>query len=73
MVYVAHSRVRSLSGVHLTAFSPTSTMASRTCVEEVNRLRQKYKLDLPTHDLLVNKSGKRTMTGMVNHVSPKKL
>ena len=42
MAYVALSRVRSLSGVHLTAFSPTSIMASRTCVEEVNRLRQKY-------------------------------
>ena len=39
MAYVALSRVRSLSGVHLTAFSPTSIMASRTCVEEVNRLR----------------------------------
>ena len=73
MAYVALSRVRSLSGVHLTAFSPTSIMASRTCVEEVNRLRQKYRLDLPTYDLPAKKSGKRKMTGTVDHVPPKKL
>ena len=48
-------------------------MASRTCVEEVNRLRQKYRLDLPTYDLPAKKSGKRKMTGIVNHVPPKKL
>ena len=73
MAYVALSRVRSLSGVHLTAFSPTSIMASRTYVEEVNRLRQKYRLDLPTYDLPAKKSEKRKMTGTVDHVPPKKL
>ena len=73
MAYVALSRVRSLSGVHLTAFSPTSIMAPRTCVEEVNRLRQKYRLDLPTYDLPAKKSRKRKVTGNVDHVSPKKL
>ena len=73
MAYVALSRVRSLSGVHLTAFSPTSIMASRTCVEEVNRLRQKYRLNLPTYNLPAKKSGKRKMTGTVDHVPPKKL
>ena len=48
-------------------------MDSRTCVEEVNRLRQKYRLDLPTYDLPAKKSGKRKMTGTVDHVPPKKL
>ena len=70
MAYVSLSRVRSLSGVHLTAFSPTSIMASRTCVEEVNRLRQKDRLDLPTYDLPAEKSGKRKMTGTLDHVPP---
>ena len=73
MAYVALSRVRSLSGVHLTAFSSTSIMASRTCVEEVNRLRHKYKLDLPTYDLPAKKSRKRKVTGTVDHVPPKNL
>ena len=59
MAYVALSKVRSLSSVHLMAFSPTSIMTSRTCVEEVNRLRQKYRLDLPTYDLPAKKSGMR--------------
>ena len=40
MAYVALSRVRSLSGVHLTEFSSDSIMASRICIEEVTRLRQ---------------------------------
>ena len=53
VTHVALSGVRSLSGVHL----PTSIMVSRTCVEEVNRPRQKY---LPNS---VKKSGKRKMTG----------
>ena len=68
MAYVALPRVRSLLGVHLTAFSPTS---SRTCVEEVNRLRQKCRLDLPTYDLPAKKSGKCKMTGTVDHVPPR--
>ena len=60
---MALSRVRSLSGVYLTAFSPTSIMASR----------QKYRLELHTYDLPAKKSGKRKMTGTVDHVPPKKL
>ena len=41
MAYVAPSRVRSLSGVHLTAFSPTSIMASRTCVDRGQQTQTK--------------------------------
>ena len=59
MAFVALSRVRSLLGVHLTAFSPTSTIASRTCEEEVN------------YDLPAKKSGKRKMTGNVDDVPPR--
>ena len=39
MACVALSRVRSIDGVHLTSFTPDSIMASRTCVEECNKLR----------------------------------
>ena len=72
MAYVALSRVRSLLGVHLTAFSPTSIMASRTCVEEVNRLRQTYRPDLPSYDLPPKRAGKRKMTGSLDPGSSKK-
>ena len=39
MAYVALSRVRSLSGLHLIAFHPSSIMVS---IKETNRLRRKY-------------------------------
>jgi len=46
MAYVALSRVRSLSGVHLTTFDPKSIMVSVACLKEVNRLRDTYRKDL---------------------------
>ena len=71
MAYVALSRVRSLSGVHLTEFSSDSIMASRICIEEVNRLRQKFRPDLPCYQLPPKKGVKRKMTG-VSTVPPVK-
>ena len=62
--YVALSRVRSLSGVHLTEFSSDSIMASRNCIEEVNRLRQHFRPDLPCYQLPPKKGVKRKMTGV---------
>ena len=46
MAYVALSRVRSLSGLYLTAFNPQSIMVSTKCLKEVNRLRQTFRKDL---------------------------
>ena len=40
MAYVALSRVRSLSGLHLVNFSKKSIIVSRKCLEELNRLRK---------------------------------
>ncbi len=39
MAYIALSRVRSLSGLYLSAFDPKSIMVSLRCLKEVNRLR----------------------------------
>ena len=51
MAYVALSRVRSLSGLHLTAFDPKSIMVSKSCLKEINRLRELYRKDLPLYEL----------------------
>ena len=39
MAYVALSRVRSLSGLHLVAFHPKSIMVSISSLKETNRLK----------------------------------
>ena len=51
MAYVALSRVRSLSGLYLTAFDPKSIMVSKSCLKEINRLRELYRKDLPLYIL----------------------
>ena len=38
MAYVAISRVRTLEGLHLSAFDPKSINVDNSCLEEVNRL-----------------------------------
>ena len=57
MAYVALSRLRSLSGLYLSAFDPQSLMVSANCLMEVNRLRQLFRKDLPSFNIPV-KSGK---------------
>ena len=52
MAYVALSRVRSLSGVHLTSFDTASVRVSIKCLEEVNRLRERFRKDLPLYESL---------------------
>ena len=59
MAYVALSRVRSLTGLYLSAFNPQSIMVSAKCLKEVNRLRNSFRNDLPLYDIPV-KSGKTT-------------
>ena len=72
MAYVALSRVRSLNGVYLTHFDPASIIVSSRCLEEVNRLRSKYRNDLGTYEIPVDKppSKKRKITANVNSDSP---
>ena len=68
MAYVALSRVRTLAGVHLIAFNPTSIMVSTKCLEEINRLRQLYRQDLPAYTLppATGSGRKRKLSGKCN-------
>ena len=65
MAYVALSRVRSLSGLHLIEFHSKSLMVSPSCLKEVNRLREKYRPDLPLYALPAptKKATKRKLSG----------
>ena len=72
MAYVALSRVRSLSGVYLTEFSLDSIIASRISIEEVNRLRETYRSDLPCYQLPPRKDTKHRMTGFNDALPAKK-
>ena len=61
MAYVALSRVRTLSGVHLTAFEPSSIIADESCIK---RLRRVYRPDLPEYTIPDEcGSRKRKLTG----------
>ena len=51
MAYVALSRVRSLAGLHLSAFDPKSIIVSTSCLKEVNRLREAFRNDLPLYQM----------------------
>ena len=68
MAYVALSRVRSLSGLHLVNFSKKSIIVSRKCLEELNRLRKQFRPDLPMYRVppekqptYITKSSKRSV------------
>jgi len=62
MAYVAVSRLRSLAGLHLIAFDPKSIRVSVKCLTEINRLRKKYRKDLPLYKIPCL-SSKRKLTG----------
>ena len=51
MAYVALSRVHSLNGLHLTEFDSISIIVSTSCLEEINRLHNIYRKDLPLYDV----------------------
>ena len=69
MAYVALSRVRSLSGLHLVAFHPKSSISS---LKDTNRLREKY-TTLPVYSLPPRSktNRKRKLTGIMITLSPK--
>ena len=62
MAYVALSRVRSLNGLHLTAFDPKSIKVNVKALREINRLRRLYRPDLAQYAIPAA-SSKRKLTG----------
>ena len=75
MAYVALSRVRSLAGLHLSAFDTKSISVSTSCIKEVNRLRGLFRKDLPQYQLpkqTATTCRKRKLTGS-NSGNPQKI
>ena len=66
MAYVALSRVRTLAGLHLSAFDTNSISVSTSCLKKVNRLRGLFRKDLPQYQLpkqTATTCRKRKLTG----------
>ena len=63
MAYVALSRVRTLSGVHLIEFDQYSIFVCSKSLQEFNRLRGLYRPDLPTYKI-ANCGKKRKLSGV---------
>ena len=65
MAYVALSRVRFLSGLHLIEFHSKLLMVSVSCLIEVIRLREKYRPDLSLYAIPATskKATKRNLSG----------
>ena len=63
---VALSRVRMLSGIHLTTFDPKSIIIEPRCINEINRLRKMYCPKLPQYSVPENsnKPVKRKYSGV---------
>ena len=55
MSYVALSRVKTLSRLHLVTFEDTSIRVSAGCIKEINRLRSCYRRDLPQIEVPVTR------------------
>ena len=66
MAYVALSHVRTLSGLHLITLDPVCIRANNPCIGEINRLRSKYRPDLPEIEKTKKGSGKRKLTGCLD-------
>ena len=74
MAYVAISRVRTLEGLHLTAFDSESISVKNSCIEEINRLRSCFRKDLPLYELSIDKKRpiKREMVDVCDDLTPAK-
>ena len=66
MAYVALSRVRTLSGLHLITLDPGCTRANNPYIGEINHLRSKYRPDLPEIEKTKKGLGKRKLTGCLD-------
>ena len=72
MAYVALSRVRSLSGLHLLALDRKAFSISVPSLKEVNRLRETFRKDLKLYSIPQRPvDRKRKLTGCVQQYEPK--
>uniref|UniRef100_A0A1X7TJ40 OTU domain-containing protein n=1 Tax=Amphimedon queenslandica TaxID=400682 RepID=A0A1X7TJ40_AMPQE len=70
MAYVALSRVRTLNGFHLLSFDPLLVKVSNPCINEINRLRSKFRNDLPQIKKCKGKKRKILVTGIIDDGKP---
>ena len=71
MAYVALSRVKTLSGVHLTGFEPESIIVSTKSLEESDRLCGLFRPDLPLFTIKHSRCKRKLqMTGESTHGYP---
>uniref|UniRef100_A0A1X7V7X5 OTU domain-containing protein n=1 Tax=Amphimedon queenslandica TaxID=400682 RepID=A0A1X7V7X5_AMPQE len=70
MANVALSRVRTLNGLHLLSFDPLSVKVSNPCINEINRLRSKFRNDLPQIKKSKGKKRKIQVTGIIDDGEP---
>ena len=74
VAYVALSRMEILENLHLIAFTEQAIKVSSKCLQEINRLRQTYRPDLPQYTIpreTQPQKGKRKQSGTVL-LSPKR-
>ena len=70
MAHVALSRVRTLNGLHLLSFDSLSVKVSNPCINEINRLRSKFRIDLPKIKNSKRKKKKIQVTGAIDSGEP---
>ena len=66
MAYVA---LRTLDGLHLTAFNPKSIMVSVESLEESNRLRKTYCSDLPLYDIPSKQQSVNLLANLISMIT----
>ena len=74
MAYVALSRVKQLENLHLIAFEEDVIKVSAKCLQEINRLRQTFRPDLPQYTVprqYTTQTRKRKLTGALKSEAPR--
>uniref|UniRef100_A0A1X7VTL1 Uncharacterized protein n=1 Tax=Amphimedon queenslandica TaxID=400682 RepID=A0A1X7VTL1_AMPQE len=67
MAYVALPHVHTLNGLHLLSFDPLLVKVSYPCINKINRLRSKFRNDLPQIKKSKGKKRKIQVTGMIDN------
>uniref|UniRef100_A0A1X7VY80 Uncharacterized protein n=1 Tax=Amphimedon queenslandica TaxID=400682 RepID=A0A1X7VY80_AMPQE len=70
MGYVALSRVRTFNGLHLLSFDPLCVKVSNLCINEIKRLRSKFRKHLPQIKKSKGKKRKTEVTDIIDDGEP---